>query len=74
MNDCKTEVKTSKNDEIFNIKSFIVVAAFSVLVLVYYLNASNPPADPDIPTDLISGILGMIVAYYFKTEHEVKKN
>ena len=45
-------------------KRFIVIASFLALVGIYYFNATNIGTE-DIPTDLITGVIGTIVGYYF---------
>jgi len=44
---------------------FIVAALFMILGAVYAFNATNG-TEPDIPTDLLAGLLGAVIAYYFK--------
>ena len=46
------------------ILNFIVVISFLILIGVYLFNATNNSAE-DIPTDLITGIIGTIVGFYF---------
>jgi len=62
-------VNSIETDDGFSIpyewtKRFIVVASFFALVGIYYFNATNIGTE-DIPTDLITGVIGTIVGYYF---------
>ena len=60
--DGKKEKITTSNKS--STTTFIVVASFIILIVIYLFNATNGIND-DIPTDLITGIIGTIVGYYF---------
>lgn len=55
----------SFNEDIW-IPRFIVFAVFFLLGMVYVFNYMNPTGDIDIPTDLLAGLTGAVIAYYFK--------
>lgn len=46
---------------------FITIAVFILLGLIYLFNATNG-TEQDIPTDLLAGIIGSIMLFYFKRE------
>ena len=51
---------------------FIVVASFLILGAIYLFNATNNILDDDIPTDLITGVIGTVVGYYFLRTNKSK--
>jgi len=66
------KIEVPKTSEREWVTRFIVVASFLILGAIYLFNATNNILDDDIPTDLITGVIGTVVGYYFLRTNKSK--